>query len=236
MDFRKGFPNYLAELIGTFTLTFIGAGSIANGGAGALIGIAFAHGLAIMTMIYALGHISGIHINPAVTISLLVGGKISLPDAIAYIIAQVIGALLAGFALLFIFSAPSQANGFLGTPGLGPNVSALTAIVIEIILTFFLTLTVWGAAIDGRIAGTHVGLAIGMVVTMDILMAGPLTGAAMNPARALGPAIASGHLDNWYVYWVGPIIGGLIAGLLYPNLFLQKVEPERSEASRRAHR
>lgn len=222
MDLSKNSPAYVAELIGTFALTLIGAGSIAVGDANSLTGIAFAHGLAIMTMIYALGHISGVHINPAVTISLLVGGKIKLTDAVAYIIAQVVGAILAGFVLLFVYNAPSQANGFLGTPDLGANVGVLTGIIVELILTFFLTLTVWGAAADGRTAGPAVGLAIGMVVTMDILMGGPITGAAMNPARALGPAIASGHLNNWYVYWVGPIIGGILAGLLYPAMFLRK--------------
>ncbi len=222
MDFSKNSRAYLAELIGTFALTFIGAGSIANGGQAALVGIAFAHGLAIMTMIYALGHISGIHINPAVTVGLLVGGKIKLPDAIAYIISQVIGATLAGFALLIIFGDTSAKTGFLGTPALGANVSVATGIIAEIIMTFFLVLTVWGAAVDGRTAGPAVGLAIGMVVTMDILMGGPLTGAAMNPARAIGPAIASGHLNDWYVYWIGPIIGGAIAGVLYSNFFMKK--------------
>ncbi len=222
MDLSKNGKVYLAELIGTLALTFIGAGSIANGGKGALVGIALAHGLAIMTMIYALGHISGIHINPAVTVSLLVGGKIKLADAIAYIISQVIGAVLAGFALLYVFGDPGQATGFLGTPTLGEGVGALRGTIAEIILTFFLTLTVWGAAVDGRTAGPAVGLAIGMVVTMDILMGGPITGAAMNPARALGPAVASGHFDNWYVYWIGPIVGGVIAGLLYSNLYVRK--------------
>ncbi|TMC56689.1 MAG: aquaporin [Chloroflexi bacterium] len=223
VDFSTNYKAYLAELIGTFALTFIGGGSIAAGDANSLTGIALAHGLAIMTMIYALGHISGIHINPAVTVSLLVGGKIRLGNALAYIIPQLIGAILAGFALLFVYNTASPANDFLGTPRLGPNVGVLTGIIVEIILTFFLTLTVWGAAVDGRTAGPAVGLAIGMVVAMDILMGGPITGAAMNPARALGPAIASGHLDNWYVYWVGPILGGVIAGLLYPGLFLRKI-------------
>ncbi len=218
MDFGKSGKTYLAELIGTFALTFIGAGSIASG-QNNLVGIALAHGIAIMTMIYALGHISGVHINPAITLSLLAGGKIKLPDAVAYIIAQLIGAILAGFALLYIYPDPSKA-AFLGTPTLGPNVSTLTAIFVESIMTFFLVLAVWGAAVDGRTAGPAVGLAIGMVVTMDILMGGPLTGAAMNPARALGPALASGHLNDWYVYWVGPIIGALIAGLLYNRVFL----------------
>jgi MIP family channel proteins len=225
MDFSKSGKNYLAELIGTFALTFIGAGSIA-GGQNNLVGIALAHGIAIMTMIYALGHISGIHINPAVTIGLLVGGKIKLNDAVAYIISQVVGAVLAGFALLYIYPDPAKA-AFLGTPTLGANVSALTGIVVETILTFFLVLTVWGAAVDGRTAGPAVGLAIGMVVTMDILMGGPLTGAAVNPALAIGPAIASGHLNDWYVYWIGPIIGGLLAGLLYSRFF-QKASPVAS--------
>jgi len=218
MDFGKSGKTYLAELIGTFALTFIGAGSIASG-QNNLVGIALAHGIAIMTMIYALGHISGVHINPAVTLGLLVGGKIKLPDAVAYIIAQLIGATLAGFALLYIYPDPSKA-AFLGTPTLGPNISPLTGIVAEIIMTFFLVLAVWGSGVDARTSGPAVGLAIGMVVTMDILMGGPLTGAAMNPARALGPALASGHLNDWYVYWVGPIIGALIAGLLYSRVFL----------------
>ena len=218
MDFGKSGKPYLAELIGTFALTFIGAGSIASG-QNNLVGIALAHGIAIMTMIYALGHISGVHINPAITLSLLAGGKIKLPDAVAYIIAQLIGATLAGFALLYIYPDPSKAS-FLGTTTLGANVSPLMGIVVESILTFFLVLAVWGSAVDGRTSGPAVGLAIGMVVTMDILMGGPLTGAAMNPARALGPALASGHLNDWYVYWVGPIIGAVIAGLLYSRVFL----------------
>src|SRR5437867_5563621 len=121
MDFSKNAKAYAAELIGTFALTLIGASSIASG-QNALVGIALAHGLAIMTMIYALGHISGIHINPAVTVSLLVGGKIRLGNALAYIIAQLIGAILAGFALLFVYNTASPANDFLGTPRLGPNV------------------------------------------------------------------------------------------------------------------
>jgi len=222
MDFAKNGRAYLAELIGTFALTFIGGGAIANGGQGALIGIALAHGLAIMTMIYAVGHISGGHFSPAVTIGLLVGGKISMSDAVAYIISQVIGATLAGFVLLSTFADTGAKTGYLGTPNFGPNVSLMIAILAEIIMTFFLVLTVWGAAVDGRTAGPAVGLAIGMVVAMDILMGGPVTGAAMNPARYTGTAIASGKLDQFWVYWVGPIIGGVIAGLLYSNFFMKK--------------
>ncbi len=219
MDFGKSARPYLAELIGTFALTFIGAGSIASG-QNNLVGIALAHGLAIMTMIYAMGHISGVHINPAVTISLLAGGKIKPADAVGYIISQLIGATLAGFALLVIYPDPAKA-AFLGTPTLGANVGVLTAIFAEAVMTFFLVLAVWGSGVDARTSGPAVGMAIGMVVTMDILMGGPLTGAAMNPARALGPALASGHLNDWYVYWIGPVIGALAAAILYNSLFLK---------------
>src|SRR5262249_28129920 len=142
MDFNENARLYLAALIGTFALTLIGAGSIANG-QNSLVGIALAHGIAVMTMIYALGLIAGIHINPAVTLGLLVGGKIKLPDAIAYIISQVIGAILAGFVLLYVFHDTSARTGFLGTPALGAGVDVVTAIVLEAILTFFLVLTVW---------------------------------------------------------------------------------------------
>jgi glycerol uptake facilitator-like aquaporin len=187
---------YAAEFIGTFALTFVGAGAIANGQAG-LVGVALAHGVAIMTMIYALGHISGIHINPAVTVGVWLGGKLKASDAIAYIIAQVLGATVAGFLLLMVFGDPS-------------------------VKTFFLVMVVWGAAVDGRTAGPAVGLAIGLTVTMDILMGGPITGAAVNPARYTGTAIAAGHLSEFYVYWIGPLLGGAVAGLLYSQLFYKQ--------------
>ena len=146
MDFGKSARPYLAELIGTFVLTFIGAGSIASG-QNNLVGIALAHGLAIMTMIYAMGHISGVHLNPAVTISLLAGGKIKPADAVGYIISQLIGATLAGFALLVIYPDPVKA-AFLGTPALGANVGVQTAIFVEAVMTFFLALAVWGSGVD----------------------------------------------------------------------------------------
>lgn len=209
---------YAAEFIGTFALTFVGAGAIANGQAG-LVGVALAHGVAIMTMIYALGHISGIHINPAVTVGVWIGGKLKANVAIAYIIAQVLGATVAGFLLLMVFGDTSVKTGFLGTPALAANVAPLTGIIVEAVLTFFLVMVVWGAAVDGRTAGPAVGLAIGLTVTMDILMGGPITGAAVNPARYTGTAIAAGHLNEFFIYWIGPLLGGAAAGLLYSQLF-----------------
>lgn len=218
---NKNYAPYAAEFIGAFALTFIGAAAIANGQAG-LVGVALAHGLALMTMIYALGHISGIHINPAVTFGVWIGGKIKTNDMIAYIIAQVAGATAAGFLLLMVVGDASAKTGFLGTPALAPNVSWLTGIIVEAVLTFFLVLVVWGSAVDGRTAGPAVGLAIGMTVAMDILAGGPVTGAAMNPARYTGTAIAAGHLSELLVYWVGPLLGGGIAGWLYSQFFYNK--------------
>ena len=209
---------YAAEFIGAFALTFIGAGAIANGQS-TLVGVALAHGITIMTMIYALGHISGGHFNPAVTLGLWVGGKISGRNAVSYMVAQVVGATLAGYLLLAIYGDTTDKTGFLGTPALAPNISPPMGIIVEIVLTFFLVLTVWGAAVDGRTAGPAVGLAIGMVVAMDILMGGPLTGAAMNPARYTGTALAAWHLNDFFVYWIGPLLGGAIAGAVYSRLF-----------------
>lgn len=212
---------YLAEAIGTFVLTFIGGGAIANG-QNALVGIALAHGIALMAVVYAFGHISGAHINPAVTVGVWLGGKLKRSDAIAYIVAQLVGAVFAGYLLLIVFGDVSQKTGFLGTPALGAGVNPFTGIVVEAVLTFFLVLTVWGAAVDGRTAGPAVGLAIGMVVAMDILMGGPVTGAAVNPARYTGTALASGHLGEFAVYWIGPLVGGALAGILYSAFFYKK--------------
>lgn len=211
---------YLAELIGTFALIFIGAGSIAHG-KGNLTGIALAHGLTIMSMIYATGHLSGTHINPAVTTAMMVTGRMAPATGGLYIVSQLIGASLGGFALRVIFS-PTADTAFLGTTDLGPKIDSGAGILMEMILTFFLVFTIFGVAVDQRSPKHLVGVAIGLVVTFDILAGGPITGAAMNPARAFGPALASGHWDHHFVYWIGPIFGGVIAGVLYDNLFLGK--------------
>ncbi len=204
----------LAEFIGTFALTFIGGAAIANGQAG-LVGVAFAHGLTLMIMIYALGAISGAHVNPAVTLGLALGKRIEWPKAVVYWIAQFIGAIVAGFALYVIFIDRSAKTGFLGTPALAANVTATTGILVEAILTFFLVLVVFGTAVDERAKEGFHGLAIGLVLTMDILAGGPLTGAAMNPARYFGTALAAGHLNDLVVYLIGPAIGGVLGWAVY---------------------
>lgn len=225
MDQRTLWKPALAELIGTFALVFIGAGAGAaigspgNGAAG-LVGVALAHGLVLMAMIYALGHLSGTHVNPAVTISMMATGRLKGRLGVAYLVSQLIGAGLAGFLLSQIFPAGPE-TGYLGTTDLGKDVGVGTGLLVEFILTFFLVTVIFGVAVDDRAPKGVVGLAIGLVITADILMGGGLTGAAMNPARHFGPALFSGHWDHAWVYWFGPISGALFAALLYDQAFLK---------------
>ena len=211
------------EAVGTFFLTFIGAGSIvafqyqlgstSNGYPG-LITIALAHGITLALVVSAAMNISGGHINPAVTIGLLVARKISLANAAAYVVFQVIGAVVGGFMLLAVF--PSAAGNAVnwGTPSLSKDTSVGAGILLEAIMTFLLVYVVFGTAVDSR-APKIGGLAIGLAIAADIMTGGPFTGAAMNPARAIGPAIAAGFYTNWYVYWIGPVLGAIIAALIY---------------------
>ena len=211
----------LAEFVGTFALIFIGAGSIVATGGENLVAIAIAHGLAIGTMVSAVGHVSGAHFNPAVTIGALAAGRISFADALVYIPTQLVGGI-AG-ALVLRAAVPRAAFDAVlgGTPAL-TDVSTGQAILIEAVLTFFLVWVVFAVAVDpagsfGKIAG----LAIGFVITMDIFMGGPFTGAAMNPARAFGPALVGGTWTDQFVYWIGPIIGALAAALAYQHVILR---------------
>tara|TARA_B100001750_G_C15417111_1_gene550909 strand:+ start:76 stop:735 length:660 start_codon:yes stop_codon:yes gene_type:complete len=209
----------LAELIGTFLLTFIGGAAIINGDSG-LIGIALAHGLTVALVICSLGHISGAHINPAVTIGFLITGKIEAKDGLIYILSQLIGAMLAAYSLKVFVPGAMEAS--LGGQSISPNVSIVAAIFIEFVLTFFLVTAIFGTAVDDRGTFSAVaGFGIGLVVTVDILAGGPFTGASMNPARSFGPAIISGTWENQIVYWVGPIIGGAIASLFYNSFFMR---------------
>lgn len=209
----------LAELIGTFTLTFIGAGAgaLAGTSGGGILAVALAHGVALMVIVYAWGAISGAHVNPAVTFGLALAGKMDWVKAVWYWVAQLIGAAIAGFLLLYLVGLSS---------GLGQTTGSLTSgdpirtIVVEAVLTFFLVTTVFGTAVAGR-SGNAAGLAIGFVLTMDILMGGALTGASMNPARTFGPALAAGDLSYFWMYVVGPLLGGGVAALLYDRVFMK---------------
>lgn len=212
----------IAEFIGTFALIFIGAGSIivspTTGGAlGTLVGIALAHGLTIAAFGSATGHISGGHLNPAVTVSLMATGRIDPVRGLMYIVSQCLGAIVAAFLLTVAMPADLVTAAKLGTPLLAPNMTVAGGIILEAITTFFLVFVIHGTAVDVR--GPKVGaLFIGLTVALDILAIGPLTGAAMNPARSIGPALMSGHLENFWLYWVGPIIGALGAAFLYSSV------------------
>jgi MIP family channel proteins len=222
----------LAEIAGTFMFVVIGAGAVVTAAISAvpgtaLVPVAFAHGLALAIAVSSFGAISGGHFNPAVTLGLAIARKHPWPRVLTYWAAQLIGALLAGLVLRLFFEpflAAATAT-HLGTPTVNPAVSSGLAIVIEAILTLFLVWTVFGTMVSPN-APRIAGFGIGLIVTADILIGGPLTGAAMNPARWFGPAVASGYLDNWYVYWIGPFIGAALAGLSYRYVFGPSEERE----------
>jgi MIP family channel proteins len=224
------FQKFVAEFLGTFALVFFGAGSIcadrylqASSGSVGLLGIALAHGLAIAIMVSALGHISGGHFNPAVSIGLWVTKRIGTMEVFLYWAAQLLGGIAAAFLLKAIIPEETWRAVALGTPELVRDFSRLSAMILEAVATFFLVFVVFATAVDERGAFRSIaGFGIGLTITLGFLVIGPLTGAAMNPARAFGPALASNHWTNWGVYWIGPLAGGFLAGLLYESIYLKK--------------
>lgn len=215
----------IAEAIGTFALVFVGAGSIClneyTGRGVGLIGIALAHGLILSVAVSATGAISGGHLNPAVTFGFLLTGRMSRNQALQYGLAQLAGATVAAFFLRGIFAEHVWRAAALGTPDLAQDVTTGTGIFLEAIMTFLLVFAVWGTAVDER-APRIGGFGIGLTVAADILIGGPLTGAAMNPARSFGPALASAHWSNFLVYWIGPLLGAGAAAFLYSNFLMKK--------------
>jgi aquaporin Z len=226
---RELWKAAVAEFFGPFTLCVAGIGAIISTqsltGGGNLVAVSLAHGLAIGLMVAAVGSISGGHLNPAVTISMLATGQVGTTRAVAYIVAQLLGGVAGAGILTFVFPAPGDLGRNnpgvnLGLPGLGPDVSIPGALIMEGVMTFFLVLVIFGTAVDPRGPKAIAPLAIGLIITMDILTGGRITGAAMNPARAFGPAVVQQDFTNWWIYWVGPIVGGLIAAFLYTYLWL----------------
>lgn len=202
----------LAEFVGTFILVFLGGAAVASGQP--VVVPAFAHGLTVLAMAYAYGHISSTVINPAVTLGLLVTGKIKVDKAIAYIVAQFAGGLLAALVL----------SAILGTNNVGPTTGSLTATNVwgaaafEFVLTFILVTTIFQTAVFGK-AGNHAGLAIGFVLAACILAGGTYTGASLNPARTLGPALVSGDLSYVLPYMIGLFGGGVVGALVQQYVF-----------------
>jgi MIP family channel proteins len=204
----------MAEFVGTFALVLLGAGSILSGAD--LTGTAIAHGIAIFVFVSAFAHISGGAFNPAVTIALWATKRMKSLDALAYIVTQLLGGLLAAFVLKFAYGSFAQN---VGVPTLFQQIKPLYGLLIEVVATFLLMMVIMGVAIDSRGTFSAVaGLPIGLIITAGILFAGPLTGGAMNPARWFGPAIASGQITNFWIWIVGPILGALAAVFLYDGL------------------
>src|SRR5687767_6524613 len=231
---RDAWRHFVAEFIGTFALVFVGSGAIISarisGSPAALVEVALAHGLILAVMVTALMRISG-HFNPAVTLGFLAARRIEPVMAVIYIASQIIGAIIAAYALKMLFAA----DVFMSTRGGGQMVaielSIMQAITIEAIATFFLTFVIFGTAVDPK-APKVGGFAIGLTIAADILAIGPLTGASMNPARSLGPALASGVLAGQVVYWIGPIVGAIAAAMFWEYGILRGepavAKPEKS--------
>ena len=224
----------IAEGIGTFALTFIGilalSGEMIAGNPNnpaSLTVVALAHGLTLAVMIAALGSISGGHFNPAVTFGFVVTGRLRPAHGAAYWLAQILGATAAAY---IIFGTAGIDPVIRGTPGVSENIGVGLAVILETITTFFLVLVVFGTAVDERAPKSVYPFAIGLTVTIGIFGTAMLTGGAMNPARALGPVLASQDWDNQWVYWVGPLLGGGLAAILMHSVLMVRA-PEPAVAA-----
>ena len=225
---KDAWRHFAAEFIGTFALVFIGGGAIITSPLlsqqAAVVNIAFAHGLILALLVSATMRISG-HLNPAVTAGFLVTRRIEPMMAVVYWIAQFTGAIVAAYTLKALYPASIVAATRLGGQSISSDISLIQAISLEAIATFFLVFVVFGTAVDPR--GPKVGgFAIGLTVTAGILGIGPLTGGSMNPARSFGPAIVTRQFEGQAAYWIGPLLGGIVAAVLYDKLFMSRgVEP-----------
>lgn len=208
---------YLAEALGTFALVFAGPGAMAvnaaSSGALGVVGIGIAFGLIVMTMVFAVGHISGCHINPAITIAFRLLGRIGTRQAAGYIAAQLLGAVVAGLAVVAIVEQAGDAGA--SAPHIGGVSGAFWS---ELILTFFLAFVVFAVATDERAEGAFAAIAVGGYVGFAATGWGPVANASMNPARSFGPAVAANVWEAHWVYWVAPIAGAILAALVYEIL------------------
>ncbi len=215
----------VAEFLGTFGLVFIGAGAVvvnaATGEALGLVGIALAHALVLSVMVTAFMNISGAHLNPAVTFALWSASKISAGRAVWYVLVQLLAGVVAALLVKSLYPAMAGEATSYGVPRIAGDITIIEAIVIEGILTLFLVSAVFGTAVSSE-APKVGGFGIGLVLLFDILAGGPLTGAAMNPARALGPALVANDWHGHIAYWLGPLLGGVVAALLWSKILLPR--------------
>ncbi len=211
--------RYWAELVGTYILVFAGCGAIvveSLTGTMGHVGIALVFGFVVTAIIYTFGHVSGAHINPAVTISFTFTKELTVKEALNYILFQLIGAIFAvvTLALLFLEEAKSaKALAYYGATL--PRGSWYQSFIFELILTFILMLVIYGSAVHGKAIKSFAGIAIGFTVGVEAMFAGPITGASMNPARSIAPALISGNLSELWIYIVAPILGAILAGVFF---------------------
>jgi aquaporin TIP len=209
----------VAEFVGTFAVVFVGAGSMIYGD---LLGTAFAYGLVIAVMVSSFSHVSGGHFNPAVTTAFFVTRRIAPRLAAFYWVVQLAAAALAAYLLKWVLIG--QLTGkplYEGAPVLNSTIDSGRGVTIEAVLTFFLVWVIFATVVDPRGTFKQVaGLAVGFTIVLDVAMAGGLTGAAMNPARAFGPELAVGHWSSFWVWYIGPLAGGTLAALVYELLYL----------------
>ena len=231
---QPAFAPYLAELLGTFALVFAGPGAAAvnaaSEGAVGTVGVGMSFGLIVMAMIFAVGHISGCHINPAITVAFRALGRISTAKAVGYIAAQLTGAVLAGLAIIAVVG--HQGNAGATTPHIN---GAHAALVSEVILTFSLAFVVLAVATDDRAQGAFAAIAVGGYVGFAATGWGPVANASMNPARTFGPAVAANVWEAHWVYWVGPVVGALLAATVY-EVLREPHSPGASEPALEAER
>jgi len=214
----------VAEFVGTFALIFVAAGGAAY--ARSPVDLALANGLVIGVMVSAFGFISGGHFNPAVTMGFFVTRRIAPLLAGWYWLMQFGGAIVAALLLKWLLPGGAISAGHLGVPSLGQGVGAGEAVVVEAILTFFLVWVIFATAVDPRGSFAQIaGLAIGFTIAFDVLMAYGISGGAMNPARAFGPQLAGNHWSHFWVWYIGPFAGGVIAAALYELLYLRPARP-----------
>ena len=201
--------RFISEIIGTFSLVFCGTGAMVindfTGGTVTHVGVAITFGLIVMGMIYAFGDISGAHMNPAVTIGFAYAKKFPWKEVPAYVLAQLIGAFLASGILLYLFPESQTLGATM------PGLSALKVFILEIILSFFLMVVIINVSTGSKEIGVVAGIAIGSVVLLEAMFAGPITGASMNPARSIAPAVVSGNIADLWIYIFAPIIGCVLA-------------------------
>nr|QJD39006.1 major intrinsic family protein [Zygnema circumcarinatum] len=215
-----------AEFVATFLFVFVGCGAVVSSGTvelkgvpiepARLVAISLAHGLMIALLAGTIGSISGGHINPAVTFAFVVSGRLNIVRGVMYVIAQCGGAILGAGVLKGVVD--DLAYGHLGAHGLAPDLSASRGFVLEVVLSFVLIFTIFGTAVDPNGPGMIAPILIGFAIMADHLVGVPLTGASMNPARSLGPAVWTGQWAHHWVYWAGPFVGAFLAAMVYVHV------------------